>query len=377
MQRHLILLMLALIAAGGLIGAAPASAAPSLRPGPSQGARATTRCFDETGYCVSGPILDYWERNGGLPVFGYPIGDLAIETNEGWTGPTQWFQRDRLEDHGSVGVLAGRLGADLLERQGRPWESFPQVTSAPQGCHYFSETGHSLCGVFLRYWEQSGGLERFGYPIAEPFEETLPGWSGRVQYFERRRMEHHADLAGTKYEVLLGLLGREVRHLGACYEGAYPLQATIAAYRVQLGCPSPGPRIAVPLAVESFERGAMIWVKGTADGLPDRIYVTFFDNARNALVWQVFVDTWREGDPVSGKAKPPAGLYEPIRGFGKLWRENQQVHDTLGWATAPEQGDTGVEQPFVNGGSMIYHAGADRVYIFYNDGRADDIARIP
>jgi hypothetical protein len=121
----------------------------------------------------------------------------------------------------------------------------------------------------------------------------------------------------------------------------------------------------------------MIWVKGLTNGPPDRIYVTFFDNARNALVWQVFVDTWREGDQVSSGAKPPAGLYEPIRGFGKLWRENPQVHNTLGWATAPEQGDTGVEQLFVNGGSMIYRATADRVYIFYNNGRADDIARIP
>ncbi|MGQ9925421.1 MAG: hypothetical protein ACUVS4_00995 [Chloroflexaceae bacterium] len=34
-------------------------------------AQARTRCFPETGYCVSGRILDYWERNGGLAVFGF------------------------------------------------------------------------------------------------------------------------------------------------------------------------------------------------------------------------------------------------------------------------------------------------------------------
>ena len=38
-----------------------------------------------------------------------------------------------------------------------------------------------------------------------------PGADGgatlRVQYFQRARMEHHPELAGTPYEVQLGLLG--------------------------------------------------------------------------------------------------------------------------------------------------------------------------
>src|SRR5262245_26041677 len=103
MRRSIALILLALIALGGLLSAAPASAAQRVR------------CFAETNHCVSGPILDYWERNGGLETFGFPISDLQVESNDGWTGPTQWFQRDRLEDHGSLGVLAGRLGAQLLE----------------------------------------------------------------------------------------------------------------------------------------------------------------------------------------------------------------------------------------------------------------------
>src|SRR5688500_1706466 len=78
-------------------------------------AQANPRCFPETGKCISGAIRAYWEQNGGLAVFGYPITDLATETNaEGFTGPTQWFQRDRLEDQGPRGVLAGRLGAQKL-----------------------------------------------------------------------------------------------------------------------------------------------------------------------------------------------------------------------------------------------------------------------
>jgi len=181
-------------------------------PGPSH-AQPRERCFPETGFCVREPILSYWERNGGLAVFGYPITELRTETVEGnWTGPVQWFERDRLEDHSAdgLGVLAGRLGATVLEMQGRPWTTLPQVGGAPAGCRFFPETGHSLCPPFRAYWERNGGLERFGYPLSEPADEAIGDWRGPVQYFERRRMEHHRENAGTPYEVLLGLLGRDV-----------------------------------------------------------------------------------------------------------------------------------------------------------------------
>ena len=114
---------------------------------------ARTRCFAETGFCVSDPILAYWEKNGGLAVFGYPLGVLHDETIEGsWRGPTQWFERDRLEDHGAQGVLAGRLGALARERQGRPWQ---QGSETPQaGCRYFDVTGYTVCEPFLAYWQK-------------------------------------------------------------------------------------------------------------------------------------------------------------------------------------------------------------------------------
>ena len=170
--------------------------------------QANQRCFQETGLCISGPIRAYWEQHGGLPVFGYPITALATETNaDGFTGPTQWFERDRLEDHTAEGkgVLAGRLGAQALIMEGRPWETLPQNLAPGPGCLVFQETGHTLCPPFRAYWEANGGLERFGFPISEPATETnATGFTGTFQWFERRRMEDHG---GT---VLLGLLGREV-----------------------------------------------------------------------------------------------------------------------------------------------------------------------
>lgn len=165
-------------------------------------------CFAETGYCIEGAIRAYWERGGGLATFGYPISDMRTETREGWSGAVQWFERDRLEDHSEQGVMASRLGADLLAAQGRPWHLFSPADTKPAGCLYFVATGHSLCEPFLSHWRSSGELERSGYPITEPFIETIAGWSGTVQYFERRRMELHSELPGSP--ILFGLLGREL-----------------------------------------------------------------------------------------------------------------------------------------------------------------------
>jgi hypothetical protein len=192
------MLLVLLLLLAGFAAAAPAAA------------QSNERCFEETGYCISGPIRAYWEGNGGLPVFGYPITEQRVETVEDRTIPVQWFERDRLEIQNDGTVTAGRLGARYLELTGRPWTTLPQVPAAPPGCVYFEQTQHSLCPPFLAYWQQNGGLERFGYPITERQQETIEGWTGDVQYFERRRMEHHIENAGTPYEVLLGLLGRDV-----------------------------------------------------------------------------------------------------------------------------------------------------------------------
>ena len=44
-----------------------------LRPAHHILAQQSERCFPETGYCISGRIRTFWERNGGLPAFGFPL----------------------------------------------------------------------------------------------------------------------------------------------------------------------------------------------------------------------------------------------------------------------------------------------------------------
>ncbi len=81
-------------------------------------------------------------------------------------------------------------------------------SQAATGERYFPDTGHSIVGAFKSYWEQHGGLERFGYPLSDELAEVsdLNGQTYTVQYFERAEFEHHPENAAL-YDVLLTQLG--------------------------------------------------------------------------------------------------------------------------------------------------------------------------
>jgi murein DD-endopeptidase MepM/ murein hydrolase activator NlpD len=92
-----------------------------------------------------------------------------------------------------------------------PSQSEPAPNRATPGVLYFAQTGHYLSGKFRQYWESTGGLAQYGYPLTREFTERNPddGNLYTVQYFERNRFEYHPELAGTPYEVQLGLLGKQ------------------------------------------------------------------------------------------------------------------------------------------------------------------------
>ena len=84
--------------------------------------------------------------------------------------------------------------------------------------------------------------------------------------------------------------------------------------------------------------------------------------------WFFTGDTWRDGDSPSDPAiVPPPGLYQPERGFGKVWRERFGVRETLGWATIEEKGFSAIIQEF-SGGSVWRDAERDALVILFNDG---------
>src|SRR6476661_3090057 len=75
---------------------------------------------------------------------------------------------------------------------------------------YFPETGHTLQGKFLAYWQSHGALAQFGYPLTEEFFEPDGPNNAllQVQYFERNRFELHPEHQPPN-DVLLGTLGLE------------------------------------------------------------------------------------------------------------------------------------------------------------------------
>jgi hypothetical protein len=203
-------IMLGLIALA-LIGPAHTSAQTS-----------TSRYFPETGKTVGGRFLQFWQTNGGLAVFGYPLTEQVQENGRA----VQYFERQRFELHPQnarpYDVLLGRLGAELMG-------AAPAPAGAAPGCVYFAVTRHNLCdqrgGIrFLSYWRghglefdgrrgtsESESLALFGYPLTEVYDYTnSSGQTIQAQWFERARFEWHPNNP-EPYKVLLGRLGAEIQ----------------------------------------------------------------------------------------------------------------------------------------------------------------------
>lgn len=178
------------------------------------------RFFAITGHNVPEPFISYWDNHGGVERFGYPLTEAFEEISEtdGERYLTQYFERARFEFHPEyIGtkdeVLLGLLGTETTaaRRNEAPFRSIARFSSTAER-RFFDLTRHSLSSGFKRFWEANGGLPIFGYPISEEFEERsqTDGNVHIVQYFERNRFEYHPGYAGTKDEIMLGHLAREV-----------------------------------------------------------------------------------------------------------------------------------------------------------------------
>jgi hypothetical protein len=125
-----------------------------------------------------------------------------------------------------------------------------------------------------------------------------------------------------------------------------------------LGCPLAANASSVGSAYQPFQNGLMIWVSSLGAQPQPAIYALY-----NNGTYQRFNDTFQEGvDPASGGASPPPGFLEPVRGFGKVWREQSSVRDTLGWATTGESGGSAQVLMFERG-EMVSVAQAGQTYI--------------
>jgi serine/threonine-protein kinase len=123
--------------------------------------------------------------------------------------------------------------------------------------------------------------------------------------------------------------------------------------RGKLGCPE-GLANIVWAAWEPFQGAYLIWRIDT-----DGIYVMYLADGNDPWRgdWFETPDAWKwDGSNPDGVGlNPPPGLYEPLRGFGYIWREFLGgPSGPLGWATDEEKGFCVNIQSFEQG--LMFHS---------------------
>jgi hypothetical protein len=126
--------------------------------------------------------------------------------------------------------------------------------------------------------------------------------------------------------------------------------------QLQLGT-ARGPEQAVQLSEQAFQGGAML-IRSDSK----QIMVLVRPSSR----WVSFPNTWRPGEVLTSAGVRPPGTFEPLRGFGKLWRDQPAVKLQLGWPVYEERNAAGAAQTFENGALVRSSFGV--IYVLFNNG---------
>ncbi len=145
-----------------------------------------------------------------------------------------------------------------------------------RGTRYFPETSHNLQGSFFHYFQEKGGLEIFGYPITEVFQED----GLLVQYFQRARLVltgSRGKRASGSGEVKVAPLGELLGHRSPSFKPTYHFSyryypkpghalsfAFLDYYQARggvevFGYPITEPFLERGLIVQYFQRARMEW----------------------------------------------------------------------------------------------------------------------
>jgi hypothetical protein len=212
-----------------------------------------------------------------------------------------------------------------------------------------------------------------GYPLTDAYwtysTVNYTNTDVLVQCFERRCLTY-TPANNDPYKVEMGNVGQHYyqwRYGGygsTCYPAALRgfglLWQQNDELRARVGCPTTyASNDDIATAYEPFEHGAMLWVSIPDPYSPIQSVLVLYDDGTYAA----FQDAWVDGDPIDDPGiVPPAGRYQPQRGFGKIWREAPGVRDRLGWALEPEAGSAGESQGF-DYGFMIRVDALDQIFV--------------
>lgn len=102
-------------------------------------------------------------------------------------------------------------------------------------------------------------------------------------------------------------------------------------------CPEAAP-VRSSAAAQHFQRGLMVWFRQ-----PDTFHVFYYGSGGSRVLDSISAPySFKPGASANNRVgeTPPAGLYEPVSGFGQVWRGEiegaQDVRQRLGWASDKE-----------------------------------------
>lgn len=140
--------------------------------------RADRRFFAETGYGVTGPFARFWETNGGVGRFGFPV-SAALQEPVGENRAmitVQYFERGRLELYGDQ-VRIANLGRELVMAKRLGAEPVAQRLGAVE---YSASIWPKWIDVNLKTqtlvgYEGNLAVQSFQVTTGKPGYETPPG----------------------------------------------------------------------------------------------------------------------------------------------------------------------------------------------------------
>ncbi|UCC61641.1 MAG: hypothetical protein JSV36_12635, partial [Anaerolineae bacterium] len=250
---------------------------------------------------------------------------------------------------------------------GRQWTTLPMPKKVILGPHalYVATDGAVWLGTSegaFRYdgqaWQQFTAQD--GLPANEvaTIAEDADGWL----WFGTRDGAARVDPATLSLSsVLWPVLPTPTPTPVTCaLSPAEPFAAVYADQQVAdrlLACPVAGPTL-TSAAFQPFERGLMFW----------RADLRTIDVLHEDGWWSGYDDTWDETQPADDPSlSPPKGFWQPVRGFGKVWRTMLGGPEAAtGWALEPERSYEMLSQPF--GGGEMFLGVAGEIYILYTGG---------
>ncbi len=166
--------------------------------------------FVETGHNLLNGFKQFWEANGGIAQFGYPLTEEFTERNpaDDRTYTVQYFERARFEWHPDTSSVAlGKIGQEVFTANNKPAgtgiDPPPNLTPDKR---YFPETRHVLAGSFKQFWDTYNGKTLLGLPLGEEVAEN----GKTVQYFEFGRLEYNPAGTTLQERVQIAVLGTEL-----------------------------------------------------------------------------------------------------------------------------------------------------------------------